>query len=383
VTRRAPCAAALALALAAPATAGAVPMCKDAHPTRDIVSGGATMESIVSDSKGRLVYSEAETLMRLDRPGSRPKKVAAFPKPGGLLAEPDGTLIAGSGDGLQEGFQGNFSPVAKLVRVNTDTGKITPYADGLQMSNGVARGTDGTIYASNDLGLAGIDRVKGGKVELGWGKVFSTNGMAVDPFGPYLYAAQTFQPAAIAKVDMKDPGTVTTHFAAPADEIAGGPDGMTIDERDRLFVAVNAAGEIWRVDPDGTSCTIATGITNASAVALGAGATHRSLFTVGFDGAIREIPDVRPAPPPAAAPVRLRVRPRTVRAGRRVRFRIRVTQGGVARSGAVVRFGKRRARTNAKGRAVIRRRLRRGRHVVRVGRGASGARAVVRARNRR
>ncbi len=368
--QRAPFAAALALALAAPATAGAVPMCKDAHPTRDIVTGGDLMESIVSDSRGRLVYSEGETLMRLDRPGSRPKKVAAFDKPGGLLAEPDGTLIAGSGDGLQEGFQGNFSPVAKLVRVNTDTGRVTPYADGLQMSNGVARGPDGTIYASNDLGLQGIDRVKGGKVELGWGKVFSANGMAVDPFGPYLYAAQTFQPAAIARLDTRT-GAVTTYTSYGLAEIAAGLDGMTIDQKGRLFVTANLYGQVWRVDRDRTTCAVAKGLTNTSAVAFGSslagdGFPAENLYAVGFGGTVTEIPDARPRPATTVAAPRgetlvLRVSPRRVRAGRRVRIKVRVTfrapTGERVAPRARIRIGSRTYRTDARGRRTITRRF--------------------------
>jgi pimeloyl-ACP methyl ester carboxylesterase len=54
----------------------------------------------------------------------------------------------------------------------------------------------------------------------------------------------------------------------------------------------------------------------------------------------------------AGAPLRLAVRPRRARPGHRTRFRVRVRLGAPVQ-GAVVRMGRRRARTNTRGRAVI------------------------------
>jgi hypothetical protein len=70
------------------------------------------------------------------------------------------------------------------------------------------------------------------------------------------------------------------------------------------------------------------------------------------------------APRPAAAdtstgqsgakpPLRLSVSPRRVRAGRRTRFRLRVTAAGKPVASATVRFAGRRVRTNSGGRAII------------------------------
>ena len=85
--------------------------------------------------------------------------------------------------------------------------------------------------------------------------------------------------------------------------------------------------------------------------------------------------------------IRLRARPGTVRTGvRRVRFTATTTAGGEdARSpvrGALVRFAGRRARTNSRGQAVIRARLRRaGRHGARATKsGLRAGRTSVRAR---
>jgi endoglycosylceramidase len=97
-----------------------------------------------------------------------------------------------------------------------------------------------------------------------------------------------------------------------------------------------------------------------------------------------------PAPavvgPPVRPRLRLVVRPRRVRAGRRVRFRfrafVRTGDRKVYIRGVRIRFAGRRARTGRAGRAVIRRRLgRAGRHRARASRpGFRPARTAVRAR---
>jgi hypothetical protein len=85
---------------------------------------------------------------------------------------------------------------------------------------------------------------------------------------------------------------------------------------------------------------------------------------------------------PRGARMRLRVRPRRVRAGRRRAFRFRATCKGRPVRRAVVRFAHRRKRTGRHGRATIVVRFRhRGRHVARVTkRHLRRGRAVVRVR---
>ena len=84
----------------------------------------------------------------------------------------------------------------------------------MTMSNGVARGPDGAVYASNDFG-PGVDRVLDGAVTLTWASVPSSNGLVVDTSGEWLYVAQTFVPAAISRVEIADPSHVETWYSAP------------------------------------------------------------------------------------------------------------------------------------------------------------------------
>lgn len=287
-----------------PAAARAATDCAPGQPApRTILSGQGVMESIVSDARGRLFYTHDDVLWRLDGPGATPKALAPLPKGGGLVVEPSGTILAGYGDGAVDGLKGNLSPTSGILRVDPETGATTPFATGLSMANGVARGPDGTVYASDDVGL-GIDRVVAGKVEHQWAPIVSSNGLAVDRANRYLYANQTFVPAAIARIDLRT-GSSETFVRPGIEDIAAGLDGMTIDEAsdDTLYVAANGGGQVWRVTKDRRICALAKGLLLPSAVAFGGGTTsgfpRTSLFAVTFSGDLLEIPNVRPALPPA------------------------------------------------------------------------------------
>jgi hypothetical protein len=147
---------------------------------------------VIADGRGGLLYTDltANALMELDRPGTTPRKVATVPRGGGLALLPDGKVIVGSGNGLADGLLGALVPRAKLLRVDLDSGRVDTFASGLPMANGLARGLDATIYASDDLTLAsGIDRVVGSNEQPRWAHVPSANGLAVDSTGRYLLAS--------------------------------------------------------------------------------------------------------------------------------------------------------------------------------------------------
>jgi DNA-binding beta-propeller fold protein YncE len=81
------------------------------------------------------------------------------------------------------------------------------------MANGVARAPDGTVFASNNRG-AHIDRIdRDGTVHRRWATVLSANGLAVDPAGRYLYAAQSFTAAAIKRVEIANPVYAPSGYA--------------------------------------------------------------------------------------------------------------------------------------------------------------------------
>jgi hypothetical protein len=367
----------LGLMAFAPA-AHAVPDCPDIRTPKPLVEGQGVLESVLVHSSGRLYWTGADTLWTFDGPGTAPRVVAPLPKPGGLLEDADGTIVAGSGNGFQEGAAGNVQGQARLVRIDPATGRVTPVAEGLSMANGLAWGPNHEIYASDDAGL-GVDKVVDGKVQPRWAQVISSNGLAVNAAGTHLFAAQTFQPPAVQRIPLDKPEDVATFGTGGPEDLVAGLDGMTIDQLDRLFVTANGGGMVWRFDVDGTPCALARGLLLPSAVALGG----TSAFVVTFSGVVAELENVRPMPePPAevrvAKPARLRalVAPRRLRVGtRRIRVQLKPS---VANAG--LRLAGRTLRTDARGRATLRVRFRRpGRYALTYG-GRRLATLTVRAR---
>jgi hypothetical protein len=291
--RRLAGAAVAALAASAPwaAPAGAVPACPDAPQPRVLADRQGSLEAVAVGGAGRIYYSATDfkAVMRIDAPGEAPQAVAgAIEAPGGIVVEDDGSLVVTEGDSLLNGVLGNLVGLARLWRLEPATGRRTLIAEGLGMGNGLARGPDGTFYASNDLGLA-LDRIRGSRVER-WATVLSANGLAVGPSGHWLYAAQAFAPAAIVRIRLDDPRDVATWARPGLPDIAAGLDGMTIDAAGRLYVAANLAGEVWRVDRDRSICALARGLGQPSAVAL----RGDDAIVVGFGGQVVELPGAVP-----------------------------------------------------------------------------------------
>ena len=362
-------AAAAFLTLALAPTASAAEPCPGApFPHRVLEEGLTTLESAITDRRG-LFFSDSDSLRKMAAPGEKSAVVVKVDEPGGLAWDSDGVLMMGSGNSPQNGQQGDVSPQAKLLRIEVDSGRSEDWATGLSMANGVARDPAGVFYASNDFGM-NIDRIKDGKTEHGWAKVDSGNGLAVDLEGRWLYANQTFRPAAIQRVNLETGATEEFMRAAPAD-VSAGLDGMVRDANDNLFVTTNAGGEVWRVTPDAKYCSVLSGLPGfpdgPSAVTTGtAGSAFppENIYVVTFDGKVHEVAGVA-APArdsggggvlgAGVAPIRLDVSPRRGRVGGRgQRFRFRATSGGRPLAGARIRLGRARVRTGSDGRAFAR-----------------------------
>ena len=235
VLLRRTCVILLGIALIAAAPANAAPDCSPKPAARVIASDQGVLESIATDKRGRIFFTDtnASRLLRIDRRGEQP--VVLKEGIDGILAvmvDRDNSLVLGFGNNNTDALADNGN--AGLMRVDPDTGEtIEIITLGLDMSNGITRGRDGAYYASNDFGN-GIDRFFGGQVTDNWSTVETPNGLVIDSTGRYLYAAQTFQPASIAQIDLAT-GTSTTYAEAGAADTAAGPDGMT---RDRIQPAL-------------------------------------------------------------------------------------------------------------------------------------------------
>ncbi len=375
--------AAAALALTA-APAVAVPDCSPMPAARTLASGQGVLESVAADARGRLFISDlgAGRILRLDGRKATPRVLTSgIDAPGGLVLDGAGRLVAGFGDSAAAGQADDGR--AGLERIDTDTGERRLITRGLGMANGVARGPDGSYYATNDF-AGDVDRIRRGGVEADWAKLESSNGLAVDTANRFLYVDQTFADAAIKRVDLAAPGRVRTYFSAPAADANAFLDGMARDGANRLYVAANGAGEVWRIDRDRSACALVRGLSNPSSVSFGGGGAFptRNLYVVAFSGVIVELADVTTDPPAAPALGRLRIgaSPRRVGAGARASIAFTVTRPAVggrrAAVGATVRFAGAQVRTDEGGRAVVAHRfrsagLRRARVSIRGLRGAS------------
>lgn len=280
----------------------AVPLCAEPPAQHQLYTGLGVLEAVIIDHRGRLFCSHQTTraasgcVLRIDHPGAKPVELlTGIHAPGGLAFHADGRLIVGYGDSPAVGFLGNVTGLAGLLLVDPESGARESWADGLGMANGIARAPDGTIFASNDLGPH-IDRIDPtGNVQPRWATVPSANGLAVDRSGRYLYAAQTFVPAAIKRVEIAHPANVTTYAKPPKLARAAMLDGLASDDRGRLYVAANGAGQIWRVQINRTICALARGLKCPSAVALGQGSRGfkaGNLYAVTFHGDIVELEGV-------------------------------------------------------------------------------------------
>ena len=351
------------------APAIAAPACAPTVQGNVLLSNQGHLESVIVGNEGRLYFTTADAVMVLDSRGGPAKLLAKVEIPGGLAFDTDGGLLVGSGNSIPNGATGDENGPSKLFKIHTRTGRKRVFADGLSMGNGLVRGLDGSFFASNDVGFS-IDRIRGGETQRLWARVQSPNGLTIDPSGRYLYAAQTFVPAAVSRVDLLDPDKVTTHMSSPSDTAAG-LDGMARDARNNLFVAANGGGEIWRISPDGTPCVILDNLPpfpdGPSAVAVGRGTTRfpaTHLYVVTFDGNLIELPNVAATSPPSGfrkPGIRLTVRPRRAEAGEPTTYRFKaVIAERAARpiEGARVHFGGRMIRTNQNGVARIRKTFR-------------------------
>jgi len=280
-------------------TSLSVPMCDPPPRVRVLASGLGLLESAIVDGQGRLFFTSQTwdgltgAVLRMDHPDAAPVELAGgIVSPGGLAFDERGMLLVGFGDSPQGGLIGNVAGLAGLLLLNPDSGERETWITGLGMANGVARAADGTIFASNDFGTH-IDRVdRYGNVHRRWARVPSANGLAIDPTGRYLYASQTFAPAAVKRVEIANPTNVTTHARPGPLAQAAALDGLAIDHTGRLYVAANGAGQIWRIEPNGSIRALARGLKCPSAVAIGHGTERfhkRNLYAVTFHGEIVEL----------------------------------------------------------------------------------------------
>jgi len=277
--------------------ADAAPPCQPWH-AQQVAKGFGVLENLSFDGTGGLLLSEQKgkgAIVRLDADGTRSTVVPNAGSPGGQVV--DGrTLYFTTGNGIADGFLGLLGQAGGGIdAVDLDTGVVTTVARGLTMPNGMIRLPDGSFLVSRDLGLPGrTTRVfPDGTTKAFAPSVTSTNGMAYDTSRDVVYLDSTFNlTTTISVVDLQHPDAAPRVIKIPGVGPLNSADDLTMGADGQLYVALNVAGRILRVDPDsGTQCTIASGLPLSSSLRFGRGPgwDANSLYVTSFLGTVTRL----------------------------------------------------------------------------------------------
>ncbi len=291
----------LALALAkiglAPTNAAASESCTVWTKTL-VASGFGTLENLAFDGRGGLLLSETSALgrggalKRLTADGQRSTVVANVHGPGGIVVG-GSTAWFTTGNSPASGLLGLKD--GTIAAVNLDTGVVSTLATGLTMPNGLERLPDGTFITSRDIGLSTrLTAVKPNGEQTAYApSITSTNGLGLDPGRRVLYVSSTFNLATtVSAVDIDNPAAPPKVFTIPGVGPLNSADDLTVGADGKVYVALNVAGSVVRVDPDsGATCTLATGMPLSSAVAFGSGPgwDPASLYVTSFAGTVTRL----------------------------------------------------------------------------------------------
>jgi sugar lactone lactonase YvrE len=181
----------------------------------------------------------------------------------GLAAHEDGIIAASVGTG-------------EVLLIDPSTGGVDIIADGnaagMEDPNFVVTTPWGTMLVSDDrVGEDTIYEVTWeGDVSAWVTGVPTPNGMVFSLDNGTLYVATTFEEAGLWRVPVNAMGEAGTPTKWVAFETKA-PDGVAIDSEGNVYVALNTAGEIAKVDPEGNDTIVASGVRGAASLAFGQG----------------------------------------------------------------------------------------------------------------
>lgn len=181
-----------------------------------------------------------------------------------------------------------------VTAFNLDTRTTREVASHLTMPNGLARLPEGSFVVSRDLGAdAALTHVADGVQSRFAPSATSTNGLAFDAVHQILYVSTTFnRTTEIAAVDVRSPSAPPRRYRIPEIGPLNSADDLTLGADSRLYVALNAIGQVARLDPaTGASCIIASHLPFVSSVRFDNGPSwsRNSLYTNSFLGSVTKI----------------------------------------------------------------------------------------------
>ena len=282
----------------APATtdAAAPPACTPWTKTT-VATGYGLLENIGFDRRGSMLLSESSPagpgkLVARRANGTKRLVVPDVKGPGGIVVR-GRNIFFNTGNTIASGIIGATD--GTLDRVNLKTGKRTTVARGLSMPNGLIKIPKGFLVSRDaPVGASTMTLIRpNGKQKTYAPAATSTNGMAYDAKRHRLYVDSTFNPTTtISVINTRKPGRAPRVITLPGIGPLNSADDLTLGRDGQLYVALNVAGQVMRVDPDsGATCVIASGLPFVSSVRFGAGKgwDPKSLYAVTFLGVITKL----------------------------------------------------------------------------------------------
>ena len=252
-----------------------------------LAHGLGPLENLAVDGRGGLLLSQNNlvvpgSLNRLDSDGRVSTVLTGVDAPGGIVVR-DRVAYFVTGDSTWAALPGG--PTGTVDAVDLDTGGRWTVASGLVAPNGLAGLPNGDLVVSGRTGLTLVS-VSGSARPYALDGV-ALNGLGLDPSGRWLYAGTSFDPVpSVYRVDVTDPGLAPQRWTIPDAGLPPVPDDLAVDADGRVYIALNLAGRVVRVDTaTGQTCTIATGLATPTSVRFSG--DHDVLFVSGFDGAVR------------------------------------------------------------------------------------------------
>ena len=270
----------------------------------ELVAGEFTgAEGIAFNGEGRLFAVADKALWELSVDGST-RKVVDLVNPVGLASRGASDILVaefGAKTFIRDGVNNDGSVLSV-----TPSGTVTTVATGIGDPNFIHVRKDGSMLVSDDFTDIIYSVAPGGAVSIFLQGIQSPNGMVESLNGANLFVAQTF--ATVDPLTFDDRlWRVPLKSGAPGTPVelaklggGGANDGVTMDLFNRVYVAENVGGNIWRVDAStGAAELIAQNMKTVASLAFGEGQFNETSIyaTQLIGGTIWEIPvGVRGAP---------------------------------------------------------------------------------------
>lgn len=216
----------------------------------------------VAFSGGVLYVAVPDGVMAYD--GATWTRVATLDHALGLAAADGGVLVADPGEFTFDGSGDD----GRLHYVGAD-GQVTTLATGMPNPNFVLAKGDGLLVSDD---TAAIYEVRGDRVTTSTTDVPSPNGMGWAADGSALYVVSTFEPEPpLWRIPLEGGAAGRAEIVTRFDT-GSAPDGLAVDADGGVWVALNLANEIVRVDPATAQITdMIDGVTTPASLAFGAG----------------------------------------------------------------------------------------------------------------